>query len=393
MAPASPAPLVLIAVTQASVARQLIRLARQIAPDVRLEIARQGKEVCERVAKHKPNLLIMDTELPVLSGIEVLASLRQTPSVASLPVILLTAKPSANLVRAAAPSAPKALLTLPFDEVRMLKLMHEALIIDDPLPITLDLETFIDLQRDALADLEGLQAVRRAIGYCLDSEQRTQRLLKKLCDHDWSLFQRLSEHASGIAGYSCEKIDAIVAQVGLAQCFNIALEFELERAAIFADSRLGPKLAPCLAEARQSAALAAWLARQVRLDPGFCYLSSLLLHLGEFALAHSLQMWQNADRELTDGELKIAFELNAPGFGSALRIAWRLPIPLREAVAGFYGLLPGVVSREALLMNLVGQLLALGDLSPINLAEDRTVRMLGLNRASLSAIPVQLLGR
>ena len=391
MAPASPAPLVLIAVTQAAVARQLIKLVRQIAPDVQLELARQGKEVCERVAKRKPHLLVIDTALPVLNGVEVLQHLRKTPVTSALPVLLLAENPAASVVRSIAPLNPKALLTLPFDEARLLKLLREVLIGDDALPSTLSLETFLTRKRTDLADLEGLQDMRRVLGYCLGGELRSA-LLQQLCNNDWPLYERLNEKASAIAGYRCEKVDDIVAHLGLAQSFNQVLEFELERAAQLADQRLGAKLLPCLAEARQAATLAAWLARQTRLDPAFCYLASLLLHLGEFALAHSLQIWQNAGRELTDAELKIAFELNAASFGSALRIAWRLPIPLREAVAGFYGLLPGVVSREALLMNLTGQMLALGELSPVNLSEDRTVRMLGLNKTVLSTIPRQLLG-
>ena len=81
----------------------------------------------------------------------------------------------------------------------------------------------------------------------------------------------------------------------------------------------------------------------------------------------------------------------AASFGSALRIRWRLPFGLRELIAAFYGLGSGVFSREALVLNLSGLLLALPpDEQPSSLAEARCVRLLRLQQGLLERVPVEL---
>lgn len=388
--PPQKVPSVLIAVTQAALARQLIQLARQIASDVRIELVRHGDEALERCLALRPTLVIADLALPVMGGVALLGALRQQPGMAGLPVLLVSEHPSAEAVRAVAPLNPLALLTLPLNQVRLLKLLHNHLLDDNPLPATLTLEDFLALQRESSANAASLKGVRRAVGYCLKGEP-SARLLRQLYNNDWGLQDRIVEHAGRGSHGAAPGIEQAVAQLGLPYCFNLLLEQELERAVQLADPRLTQQLLPYLQHSRQCAALAAWLSARLRLDAGQSYLCGLLLSLGEFAVAHSLQAWQDGGRELSDEELKIALELQAARFGSAIRIGWRLPIPLRESIAGFYGLKPGVHSREALILNLTHQLLSLGDLSPLNLAEERAVRMLGVTPQILQAIPEELL--
>ena len=51
-----------------------------------------GQEALDAVEKAKPDLVVMDIMMPVMDGLEALARIRENPSTASLPVILLTAK-------------------------------------------------------------------------------------------------------------------------------------------------------------------------------------------------------------------------------------------------------------------------------------------------------------
>lgn len=390
MARVAKKPLVLIAVNQAALARQLIRSTRHAVPGVRLKLARNGKQTLDKCAALKPALLIANIALPAPGGAEVLKALRQAPGLAKLPVILLSNRPDAALVRALSPLSPSALLTLPLNEVRLLELLHVHLAGEDPLPASLSLQTFLDRQRDRVAELSGLQGVRRAVADCLSQEQHG-RLLHQQCEKNRTLHKRLAKRASQIAKHPCETPEQIITQLGLAHSFNLALELQLEDAGQLADARLTDCLRPFLEKSRQTARLAAWLARQLRMDTAQCYLSGLLLSLGEFAVAQSLQHWQHDNRELGDGELELAMQQHAARFGSALRIGWRLPIPLRECVAGYYSLKTGVHTREALVLSLTGQLMALGDRSPTSLLEERAVRMLGIGLPLLQAIPQTLL--
>ena len=54
--------------------------------------AEDGKEGIAAVAKHEPDLVILDVSMPVMSGLQVLRRLRGEASTKFLPVILLTGR-------------------------------------------------------------------------------------------------------------------------------------------------------------------------------------------------------------------------------------------------------------------------------------------------------------
>ena len=122
-----------------------------------------------------------------------------------------------------------------------------------------------------------------------------------------------------------------------------------------------------------------------------CYTAGLLHNLGELALLRSLQDWLDTGGELSDEQIEHAMQRRSASFGSALRSRWRLPFGLRELISAFYGLGSGVFSREALLLNLSGLLLALAaSEQPASLAEARCVRMLRLDLRLLERLPAEL---
>jgi two-component system phosphate regulon response regulator PhoB len=57
-----------------------------------VETAETGRQALERVRRSAPDLLILDLMLPDLSGTEVCRHLRQDPSLAEIPIIMLTAR-------------------------------------------------------------------------------------------------------------------------------------------------------------------------------------------------------------------------------------------------------------------------------------------------------------
>jgi CheY-like chemotaxis protein len=56
----------------------------------RAETCSNGKEALECLRKSRPDLVLMDVMMPVLSGFEVLRSMRQTPELDGVPVILMS---------------------------------------------------------------------------------------------------------------------------------------------------------------------------------------------------------------------------------------------------------------------------------------------------------------
>ncbi len=53
--------------------------------------ATDGNEALEIAVSHKPDLILMDIELPKLSGLEVARRLRQMPSFSHIPIVAVTA--------------------------------------------------------------------------------------------------------------------------------------------------------------------------------------------------------------------------------------------------------------------------------------------------------------
>lgn len=53
--------------------------------------AATGEEALEKAEKEKPDLIIMDMQLPTISGIEVTQRLRQVPELSRVPIVAVTA--------------------------------------------------------------------------------------------------------------------------------------------------------------------------------------------------------------------------------------------------------------------------------------------------------------
>jgi two-component system phosphate regulon response regulator PhoB len=54
--------------------------------------ARDGQEALELARQEKPDLLITDYHMPLLSGLELCQKLKQDPSTGTIPAIMLTAR-------------------------------------------------------------------------------------------------------------------------------------------------------------------------------------------------------------------------------------------------------------------------------------------------------------
>lgn len=57
-----------------------------------VRVAYSGAETFTQLAKHKPDLVVLDIMMPDMNGLKVLERMRETPSLAQIPVILLTAR-------------------------------------------------------------------------------------------------------------------------------------------------------------------------------------------------------------------------------------------------------------------------------------------------------------
>ncbi len=72
----------------------LIRHTLERAGDGVVETVGRGDEALRAITQQAPDLLILDLNLPVLSGTEICRILRQRPETAQIPIIMLTARTS-----------------------------------------------------------------------------------------------------------------------------------------------------------------------------------------------------------------------------------------------------------------------------------------------------------
>ena len=72
----------------------LIKHGLEKGRDIQVEIVGTGDGALKAVNERTPDLIVLDLNLPVLSGLEVCRILRSRPSTATVPIIMLTARTS-----------------------------------------------------------------------------------------------------------------------------------------------------------------------------------------------------------------------------------------------------------------------------------------------------------
>ena len=83
--------------------------------------ANDGQEGLIKVKEVNPDVIVLDYMLPGKSGIEVLRELREDPSTAPTPVLMLTAKGQAKDRAAASEAGASLFMTKPFSNAEILE--------------------------------------------------------------------------------------------------------------------------------------------------------------------------------------------------------------------------------------------------------------------------------
>ena len=89
--------------------------------------AADGVEAWALIQQHKPQLVLLDVEMPGRSGLEVLRSIKADPSLAATRVILLTSKAQESDIEAGLIAGADFYLTKPFSPLDLLTRVEEAL--------------------------------------------------------------------------------------------------------------------------------------------------------------------------------------------------------------------------------------------------------------------------
>ena len=77
--------------------------------------ASNGCEGLEAAASHKPDLILLDNNMPEMSGLEMLEQMRENPELKNIPVIMVTAVCEPQKIDAASSLGVTDYITKPFD--------------------------------------------------------------------------------------------------------------------------------------------------------------------------------------------------------------------------------------------------------------------------------------
>ncbi len=79
-----------------------------------ITVARNGEEALTAARETRPELIVLDSMMPILAGPEVLAELKADPDLRDIPVVILTARSSEADIVAGLKSGAAEYLTKPF---------------------------------------------------------------------------------------------------------------------------------------------------------------------------------------------------------------------------------------------------------------------------------------
>ena len=83
--------------------------------------AGDGQEGLDVATREKPNLIILDYNMPVMDGVTMLRHMRENPELKRTPVIMLTAEASPEIIGTVARLGVRDYVTKPFDSEQLLE--------------------------------------------------------------------------------------------------------------------------------------------------------------------------------------------------------------------------------------------------------------------------------
>jgi PAS domain S-box-containing protein len=96
-------------------------------PQVRLQVSTMGLDGLSAIRQERPDLILLDMQLPDISGLELLRHLKSDPEVADIPVIVVSADATPGRMQEALTLGALHYVTKPVELARFLNLLDEVL--------------------------------------------------------------------------------------------------------------------------------------------------------------------------------------------------------------------------------------------------------------------------
>ncbi len=106
----------------------LKRLLRPFACE--LFEAGDGEEGLAIATNEKPDLIILDYNMPVMDGVTMLRQMRENPELKRTPVIMLTADASSEIINTVARLGVRDYVTKPFEDAQLLDKVSRVIVLN-----------------------------------------------------------------------------------------------------------------------------------------------------------------------------------------------------------------------------------------------------------------------
>jgi chemosensory pili system protein ChpA (sensor histidine kinase/response regulator) len=101
----------------------------------RVQLAADGLEAAELITQHGCHLVITDLEMPRMTGYELMAQLRQSPTTRRIPVLVVTSRAGAKHRGRAMKEGASAFLTKPVQEDQLIAAVEQLMGTEAPHPV------------------------------------------------------------------------------------------------------------------------------------------------------------------------------------------------------------------------------------------------------------------
>ncbi len=342
-------------------------------------------EARSQLAVVRPDLVVCDWDLPDGRGLDLVREVRRQDR--DVPVLMVSEKVDRERVLAAGRLQIQAFVPKPFTADAMqekLKSLLPAEANDGPhMSFEVMLRRAQDTQIYLPAELEPAQVMAMLEKA---SEQSVGELAETWNDQP-AVTARLLDVANTSAlrrsGEPCNSLRDAIRLLGIRMCLNQVLALALDITHRLSDPMLKERSRQEVAKSSELASLASLMARKLGLDATLCYTAGLLHRIGELAVISIAQQYIDSGGALDDDEVERALHQWSGPLGNVLKVAWRLPVPLRNLIGAAYMLPRGSSERVQVVMR--GAWLMSNDMEESEECE-RLLGRLGLDAASARAL-------
>ena len=148
---------ILIAEDEINISLALKTIIRKAFPSTSINVVKNGREALDTIKVTSYQLIISDWNMPVMSGIELLTSLRSKKATMETPFIMLTARGDKDSVISAVKNGVTEYVSKPFENKQIIDKVGKFLgysnhILEDTVNMNTDIDGNIDSELDDLLE-------------------------------------------------------------------------------------------------------------------------------------------------------------------------------------------------------------------------------------------------